>query len=317
MIKGVSVVSKIPVIIDTDPGVDDFLALMLAKSSDKLDIRGVCAVGGNQVLEKTAKNALEIAELIGLDAPVAKGAAKALNMPMQNAGEVHGDSGVGNVKLPKATRDFDKRYAWDLMYDEAKKLNGQLEIIAVGPLTNVAIALLKYPDIHQYINRIVLMGGSATTGNRMPYSEFNIWGDSMAADIVFKSGIDIVMVGLNATHQTMLMREDIDELKAIPSKYSDEIGTLLDGMYEVYRGFGHKGAVVHDALAVSYVINEDVLKCKDYYVAIETRSALNYGRTVVDLDNSHRDKENNASVAMEVDVELFKNMMKDMVRYYK
>ncbi len=307
---------KIPVIIDTDPGVDDFLALMLANSSDKLDIRGVCAVGGNQVLEKTANNALQIASLIDLDAPVAKGAAKALDRPMENAGYVHGDSGIGSVVLPKANRDFDSRYAWDLLYDEAKALKGELEVIAVGPLTNIAIALLKYPDIHHYIKRIVLMGGSATTGNRMPYSEFNIWGDPIAADIVFKSGIDLVMVGLNATHQTMLDENDIAQLKEIPSKFGQEIGDLLDGLLEVYKGFGHKGAVIHDALAVAYLINEKVLECNDYYVAIETRSKLNYGRTVVDIDNSHRDKANNASVAMKVDVDLFKEMMKDMVKSY-
>ena len=307
---------KIPVIIDTDPGVDDFLALTLANTSDKLDIRGICAVGGNQILEKTAQNALDIAKLIGLDVPVAKGAEKALNMPMENAGHVHGDSGIGNVVLEKSTKEFDKRYAWDMMYDEARLNEGELEIIAVGPLTNVAIALLKYPDIHKYIKRIVLMGGSATIGNRMPYSEFNIWGDPLAADIVFKSGIKIVMVGLNATHQTMLSEEEIEEIKKIPSRLSKEIGSLLDSMLEVYRGFGHKGPVIHDALAVAYVMNEDVLSCKDYYVAIETRSRLNYGRTVVDIDNSHRDKAKNASVAMGVDVDLFKKMIKDMVAYY-
>lgn len=307
---------KIPVIIDTDPGVDDFLALMLANSSDKLDIRGVCAVGGNQILEKTSKNALDIAEFIGLEAPIAKGAAKALNRPMENASQVHGDSGIGDVILPSSTKNFDTRYAWDLIYDEAKILEGRLQIIAVGPLTNIAIALLKYPDLHKMIDRIVLMGGSATTGNRMPYSEFNIWGDPMAADIVFKSRIDIVMVGLNATHQTMLNEDDIEKLKKVPSKFSDEIGSLLDGMLKVYKGFGHEGAVIHDALAVAYVINEDVLECRDYYVAIETRSGLNYGRTVVDIDNSHRDRANNTSVAMEVDVALFKKMIEDMVMYY-
>ena len=308
---------KIPVIIDTDPGVDDFLALMLAKSSDRLDIKGICAVGGNQTLEITSRNAIDIADAIKIDAPVAKGAAKPLNHTIETAGHVHGESGIGNVKLPKSTREFDKRYAWDLMYDVARENSGKLEIIAIGPLTNVAIALLKYPDIHQHIKRIVIMGGSAGKGNRTPYAEFNIWGDPFAADIVFKSHIPVVMVGLNATHQTMLDEKDIEELNAIPSSMSEEINTLLTGMLEVYRGFGHAGAVIHDALTIAYVINEDVLKCNDYYVAVETREGLNYGRTVVDLDNSHRDKEKNVSVAMEVNFEMFKDMMKEMVAYYK
>lgn len=307
---------KIPVIIDTDPGVDDFLAIMLARSSKKLDIKGICAVGGNQTLELTSRNAIDIAEAIKLDAPVAKGAAKPLNHTIETAGHVHGESGIGDVVLPKATRDFDERYAWDLMYDEAKKNSGKLEIIAIGPLTNVAIALLKYPDIHQHIKRIVIMGGSTGVGNRTPYAEFNIWGDPFAADIVFKSEIPLVMVGLNATHQTMLNENDIEELKKIPSYLSDEIDKLLTGMLRVYKGFGHEGAVIHDALTIAYVMNEDVLECKDYYVAIETREGLNYGRTVVDLDNSHRDKKKNASVAMNVNVDMFKEMMKEMIKFY-
>lgn len=309
--------SKIPVIIDSDPGIDDLFAIMLANSSKLLDIKAVTAVAGNQTLDKTAQNALDIKKYLNMNCKIAKGASKPLNIELNTAGYVHGESGLGNISLERNFESFDERYAWDVIYDEAKKSEGKLKLIAIGPLTNIAIAILKYPNLKEYLDNIVIMGGSCFKGNVSAYSEFNIWCDPFAADVVFKSEIPITMVGLDVTMHALLYDEDIDTLNSIKSKLSNEVEKLLLYLKDIYTRFDVKGIALHDALSVAYVLNNEVLECKDYYVTIETRGKLNSGRTVVDLDNSHRDKKSNVSVAIDVNREMFINMLKDMFLYYK
>lgn len=304
--------SKIPVIIDTDPGIDDFLAIMLAKSSAKLDIRAITAVCGNQTLEKTSKNALDIANLLDIDVAVAKGAQTPLDRELYTAGDVHGENGIGNIYLEASSKEFDNRYAWDLIYDEAKKENGNLEIIAIGPLTNIAIAVLKYPELVNMVKRLTIMGGSASSGNRTEHAEFNIWADPLAADIVFKSGFNMVMVGLDVTRKTLLSEENIEEIKAIKSEHIDIIGSLLDEMFKRYKKLGNPGVVIHDALAVAYVIDESCLELKNCQVSIESRDEIRIGKTIVDLEG----KDKNMAVAFEVDFNLFKDLFEKMPLYY-
>ena len=308
---------KIPVILDTDPGVDDFMAIMLANSSDRLDIKAVTVVAGNQTLKKTSKNALDIASFLNMKTRIAKGAEKPVNKEIEIADEVHGESGIGSVVLPDGNLEFDSDYAWDVMYQEAVKAEGKLQIIAVGPLTNVAVAILKYRDLKKYVDRIVLMGGSTDYGNNGVYSEFNIWEDSFAADIVFKSEIPVTMVGLNVTMNTVLTESHIKELKSIKSAVSKEAGELLDSMSRFYRSLGRDFIPLHDALAVAGVISPSLLECRDYYVAVETRRGLNEGRTVVDIDRSHRDRLPNASVAVKGNTEMFVDMLRKMLEYYQ
>lgn len=304
--------SKIPVIIDTDPGIDDFLAIMLAKSSAKLDIRAITAVCGNQTLEKTSKNALDIANLLDINVAVAKGAQTPLDRELYTAGDVHGENGIGNIYLEASSKEFDNRYAWDLIYDEAKKENGNLEIIAIGPLTNIAIAVLKYPELVNMVKRLTIMGGSASSGNRTEHAEFNIWADPLAADIVFKSGFNMVMVGLDVTRKTLLSEENIEEIKAVKSEHIDIIGSLLDEMFKRYKKLGNPGVVIHDALAVAYVIDESCLELKNCQVSIESRDEIRIGKTIVDLEG----KDKNVAVAFEVDFNLFKNLFEKMPLYY-
>ncbi len=304
--------SKIPVIIDTDPGIDDFLAIMLAKSSAKLDIRAITAVCGNQTLEKTSKNALDIANLLDINVAVAKGAQTPLDRELYTAGDVHGENGIGNIYLEASSKEFDNRYAWDLIYDEAKKENGNLEIIAIGPLTNIAIAVLKYPELVNMVKRLTIMGGSASSGNRTEYAEFNIWADPLAADIVFKSGFNMVMVGLDVTRKTLLSEENIEEIKAVKSEHIDIIGSLLDEMFKRYKKLGNPGVVIHDALAVAYLIDESCLELKNCQVSIESRDEIRIGKTIVDLEG----KDKNVAVAFEVDFNLFKDLFEKMPLYY-
>jgi len=306
--------NRIPVVIDTDPGIDDFFAMMLAASSPALQVEAVTAVAGNQTLDTTAKNALDIAARLGLGCPVARGADRPLNIPLRTAGYIHGENGLGNLRLPAHDKQYAPGYAWDMIYQKAVEHGGALQVIALGPLTNIAIALLKYPDLHERISRIVLMGGSTETGNKTPYGEFNLVVDPLAADIVFKSGVPLVMVGLNVTMAARFSREELRCITGSSAPIAAECAAALDFLFGAYeKVMGTQEVALHDALAAAYVINPAVLGCKDLYVAVETRSPLNAGRTVVDLEKK-KDCPPNCSVALEVSAPLFLEMLGDMMR---
>lgn len=308
---------RIPVIIDTDPGIDDFFALMLANSSDKLDIKAITSVAGNQKWEIVTKNALDIASYFHMNCEVAKGAEKPLNIEPQTAGHIHGENGLGNLVLNAEKKSLSPDYAWDVIYKNAVAEKGKLEIIAIGPLTNVAIALLKYPDLHKLIHRVVIMGGSSDIGNSSPYGEFNAVADPLAAKIVFRSGMPLVMVGWNATMKSKLTPEDLDQLKAIDTPYTKDCSFLWDFVLKAYRGFGRDYIVLSDALAVAYAIDPSVMECKDYYVAVETASSLNLGRTVVDFDHVCKDKPVNCSVGIEVNNTVYLDILRKMMTHYR
>ncbi len=302
---------KIPVIIDTDPGIDDLMALMVAAASDKLDIRAITTVSGNVSLETTTQNALDISDIFNIDAPVAKGASKPLLEEKEFAEHVHGANGLGNVALPKSNKTVHKDYAWDLIYQEAKKNPNELVLIPIGPLTNIATAILKYPDLKDYVKEIVFMGGSATDGNVTPYAEFNIYVDPIAADIVFKSGIKTTMVGLNVTMNSKITKQEAQEIADCSSKYNSELKQLMGKIFDFYETIGLDTIAIHDALTVSYVIDKSLLTCEKYYTTVETISPLTVGKTIVDLENSHRDKEKNMYVAIDSDPAKFRVMLKE------
>jgi pyrimidine-specific ribonucleoside hydrolase len=311
-------VERIPVIIDTDPGIDDFFALMLANSSDKLDIKAVTSVAGNQKAEIVTKNALDIASYFHMDCEVAKGAEQPLNTPPHTAGHIHGENGLGNLVLKtEKKKALSPDYAWDVIYKHAVKENGRLEIIAIGPLTNIAIALLKYPDLHKLIHRIVIMGGTSDIGNISPYGEFNAVADPLAAKIVFRSGTPLVMVGWNATMKSRLTPDNLEQLKAIDTPYTKDCSFLWDFVLKAYRSSDRDYIVLSDALAVAYVLDPSVMECKDYYVAVETASSLNMGRTVVDFDHVCKDKPLNCSVGVEVNHAAYLNLLKEMMNHYR
>lgn len=307
---------KTPVVIDTDPGIDDFFAIMLANSSEKLDIKAITTVAGNQTSERVTKNALDIAEYFNIKAAIAKGAEKPLNIPLVTAENIHGENGLGNLQLKASSKIILQDYAWDVIYQQAVEAKGKLEIIAIGPLTNVAIALLKYPKLSRLISRIVLMGGTSEVGNVSPYVEFNTGVDPFAADIVFKSKVPLVMVGWNVALPSGLNEEEVRALTAIETPYTKDCATLLNFLREVNHQYGRDTIPLSDALAVAYVINPEVLKCSDCYVVIETRSSLNMGRTVVDFNGTCKDMPANCSVGIGTNKAVYFDMLVQMMYYY-
>ena len=203
---------QIPIWIDCDTGTDDTVAIMLAHALPELQIVGLSAVAGNSLLCNTFPNTRRVVHLLGADYPVYPGAERPLVREPHVAGAFHGENGLGNVQLPLPDTAPEQTPAWDALYAAAKRMPGELRLVATGPLTNVAIALTKYPDLHGLLHSIALMGGAAVGGNVTPAAEFNIYDDPDAAQIVFKSGVPLVMCGLDVTMQAELSPADCDEM---------------------------------------------------------------------------------------------------------
>ena len=313
---------KIPVIIDCDPGVDDSYAIALAASNPEFEIVALTAVEGNVPASMTCHNCMGLREALGIvNAKVAYGAERPIEKAYSGlSAAVHGEGGVGGIQFPEFELEPDPREAWDLIYDEAVRLNGELVLFAVGPLTNIAIALRKYPDLPKYIKKFVLMGGGTygnvrASGGR---AEFNIWVDPLAAKEVFEK-LEVWMIGLNATMASAINAQDFDEMLDITSRGNSRecrfIHELTEFSKENSIGRGRDNNVIHDALAVATQMDPAVVEFEKYYVYVEDGEAENNGETVIDLDRTSG-KEPNCWVAMKVDQPRFAGMIKDMCRYY-
>jgi inosine-uridine nucleoside N-ribohydrolase len=275
------------VILDCDPGHDDAIALLLALASPEIELLGVTTVSGNQTLEKTTANAIRVLDHVGRpDVPVAAGAPRPLVRERHVAADVHGESGLDGPDLPPASRPPAPAHAIDWIADTLERSAEPVTLIAVGPLTNVALLLARYPGIESRLERIVLMGGAIGEGNVTPAAEFNIWADPEAAHRVFQSGLDLTMVGLDVTHQALITPAHIERLAAAgrPGKLVAD----LYGFYAAYhrRSYGWDGAPVHDAVAVAHVIDGTLLTTEHCGVEVDTGPELSRGRTNVDLRHS-------------------------------
>lgn len=288
------------VILDCDPGHDDALAILLA--AQRLDLRAITTVAGNQTLAKTTVNARRMCTVAGItDVPIAAGADRPLAQEPLYAGEIHGDSGLDGPSFPPPVVEVDERGAYRLASDV---LAEPTTIIATGPLTNVA-ALVG----HKNIERIVLMGGSTGRGNMAPLAEFNILADPEAADVVFRSGVPITMCGLDVTHQALATPEVLGRIEAIGTPLARVCHELLTYFSDAYRTyFGFESPPVHDPVAVAAVIDPTVITARPLNVEIELTGTYTRGATVVDLDRVTGRKPN-ALVATGVDVARFWDLM--------
>ena len=292
----------IPVIIDCDPGHDDAIALLLALASPELEVIGITTVAGNVTLEKTTKNALKVLELAGrTEVPVAAGAARPLFRELRTATDVHGESGLDGPVLPEPAIQPLPIHAVDFLGDKILGSPEPLTLIPIGPLTNIAALLNRYPEVIGHIERIVLMGGAINTGNVTPAAEFNIYVDPEAAHRVFHSGLDVTMVGLEVTHQALLNGVHAERLRST-GPIGKFVAELLDFFLANYpRHFDREaGAPIHDAVAIAHLIWPYLMQTEETFVTVETQSELNRGRTVV--DRWHVTGENtNAHVGIELD----------------
>ena len=293
------------ILIDCDPGHDDMVAIMLALASPELELAGITTVAGNQTGEKTFRNALRTLTLIGrTDIPVARGADRPLLRPQTVAPEIHGVSGLDGAPLPEPGFAGSPRHAVDVIIETVMKSREPITLVPTGPLTNVALALLKEPALASRVERIVLMGGAVHDSNISPAAEFNIFVDPEAAQVVFRCGAPIVMVGLDVTNKARLSFDDIDEMASWNGRVSRVVAPLLRFFANTnHEVFGFPGAPLHDALAVAHLVKPDVIRTKKMNVEIETAGEFTRGRTVADVYGISG-RAVNAEVALVVDLSL-------------
>ncbi len=303
------------IILDCDPGHDDMMAIMLAYSNEEIDLIGVTTVAGNQIGEKTFINALKTLSLINAkEVKVARGFDKPILRELVTAPKIHGVSGLDGANLPEISVDPLKVHAVDFIIETLLNSKEKIYLVPVGPLTNIAISMIKEPRIKEKIEKIVLMGGAFFDSNITPSAEFNIVVDPEAAKIVFNSKVPIVMVGLDVTNKALFTLEDIEEIEKMNGKVSGVVASLLKFFLNANKEFfGFNGAPLHDALAVSYLIDESILKLKEFHVDIEITGELTRGRTVVDVYGV-TGKEKNVQVAVDLDLRKFKNLIFEMLR---
>jgi inosine-uridine nucleoside N-ribohydrolase len=295
-----------PLVLDCDPGHDDAIALLLALASPEVDVLGVTTVHGNQTLDKTTDNALRVLELVGRsDVPVARGADRPLARELHVAAHVHGDSGLDGPELPPATTAPVAQRAVDFLLEH---VDPDVVLVAVGPLTNVALAL----DEGLQPQRIVLMGGAIGEGNMTPAAEFNIWADPEAAQRVFHAGLPVTMVGLDVTHRALLTPEWGERFRA-----AGRVGSFVADLVEFFkryhaRTYGWDGAPIHDAVALAQAFRPGVVATEHVNVEVELESELCRGRTVV--DRWHRtERPPNADVAVDIDGDAFLELLLERI----
>ncbi|HLX75372.1 MAG TPA: nucleoside hydrolase [Terriglobales bacterium] len=270
------------VIIDTDPGVDDALALLLAMRSPELKIEGITPVAGNVPLKLTLPNALRMVEVAGrAEIPVAAGAREPLVRRLVTAAYAHGENGLGGAEFPEPKIKPIPESAADFIRRTVRKYPGEVTLITIGPLTNVGVALRGDPELAAMVRNLVMMGGSLSGGNITPAAEFNVYVDPEAARIVFQSGLPITMVGLDVTRKTTLTEEHVRRLEAAQNPVSQAAAKIGRNVLEHNRKEGFLvGPNMHDPLAVASFINPQLLKYEDYYVDVETEGELTAGATL-------------------------------------
>ena len=315
---------KRKVIIDTDPGTDDAMAIYLALNSPELQVEAITAVPGNVVAKQSLENALKLVSVAGrCDIPVAAGAQHPLNQKTYTATYWHGKNGLADIELPPSKCKVDPRFAADLIIELVHKYPHQITLIPIGPLTNIALAVSKDPSIAGLVKDIVIMGGSLNGGNVDGAAEANIFGDPEAAQIVFNAGWMVTMVGSDVGERTLMTRKHLSELEAGHGPQNDVVTKIARFYIERSEKNGWPGAAMYDPLAVSVVIDPALVTLKDMHVDIETKGEFTRGETVANRMGSYENNvlhgdhyeidgvvpvPNNARVALSSDSERFLQM---------
>ena len=303
--------SKINVWIDCDPGIDDAIALAAAAASqDALHIHGISTVAGNQTIERVTNNALALSSFLKLDVPVVRGAEGPLTRAKEDAGHVHGETGLGNTVLPKTEKQAEKGNTFQLIRDAIMNLpeDEKMTLVPVGPLTNIALLLKVYPEVNTRIKEIVLMGGG-TFGNRTPTAEFNIWGDPEAAKIVFDSDLPIVMCGLDVTHKSGLDRNQVEAMFTSQNEVQKAFGDMLKFYFDSPAYINSDLVHIHDAVAVIYVTNPEIFKGIQVSVDVDCTDDINRGMTVCDLRKTAPEAGRNVTLLNDIDLTAFQNIL--------
>ena len=295
------------IIYDTDPGIDDALGLLLLAASPEIDLLAITVTHGNTSQEKCLNNALKLVELTGITkVPVARGAEEPLVKELSVAEETHGEGGLGYAILPKSAISPCSELAHDLIIRVVRENPGEVTLLCVGPMTNIALAFLKAPEIVSKVRRIVSMGGAIHyPGNVTPQAEYNVFCDPEAFEIVLKSGIDFTLVPLDVTYQCILTADHLEKITEARSEIRNFIFDSTRFYMEFHEDYqGIKGCAINDPLAAAILLDPTLVKNRDYYLTIELTSPTSKAKTIADHYGLLKSAPN-AKVSMEVDVERF------------
>ncbi len=294
---------KINIILDSDPGVDDAITLLYATQCDKFNIQLIATEGGNSPIENITANALHLVELLGADIPVVQGAKNPLKREAVYAKKQQGKFGLGNYSFNKKKLKNKpiEGEACDVIYETLKSNKEKFTIVSIGPMTNLAKMLQKYPDCKKYIKQIVFESGTKEKIYGKPYKSFNVGYDPEAAEIVFKSGVKLVMVPMELGHFAYLDKNDIKFFKK-----ANKIGKIYTKMFKGYSDYhvGKLGAAVHDVCTVYYLAHPEYIKTEQAYIELKyytNPDGTNFG--YIDTDFT---KKPNATICVDLDISMFK-----------
>ncbi|CAD2081604.1 hypothetical protein GCM10007275_20370 [Jeotgalicoccus coquinae] len=304
------------VILDCDPGHDDAISIIIAASGvGDLNILGITTVAGNVEVEKNTINTLKICELLGLDVPVVQGARRPLVKESEIAPEIHGETGMDGPVLPDPQMQVTGGHAVDFIIEQVMNSSGPVTLVPTGPLTNIAMALIKEPRIIENIDEIVLMGGG-TFGNWTPAAEFNIFVDAEAAKVVYESNVPVTMFGLDVTHQVIATDDIIERVSKIDNRIAVFVKELLIFFGETYKNhFGFNGGPIHDACTTMYLLKPELFKTEYLNVTVETKGEYSYGMTVIDT-LSVTGREPNTNVALGVNQDGFWILFEEILKSF-
>jgi inosine-uridine nucleoside N-ribohydrolase len=269
------------VIIDTDPGTDDAMAIMLALNSPELDVKALTVVPGNVTAQQGLENALKLVSLAGrCDIPVAAGAQHPIFQKLITAELWHGKNGFGNVELPTSKCKVDPRFGPDLIIELVHRYPHEITLLPVGPETNIALAILKDPSIVPLVQEVIVMGGSISGGNVNAAAEANIYGDPEAAQIVFQAGWPLTMVGLDVGNKTLFAPRELEQLERTHGPLNDFAVGIMKYLIEISQKYGSAGAAMYDPLAIGVAIDRSIVRTQSLHVDVETRGDYTRGETV-------------------------------------
>lgn len=304
-----------PLVIDCDPGHDDAVALLLAVGSPEVDLRAVTTIFGNCSVEDATRNALQVLTLAGvLDVPVAKGAAGSLDGESTLGNYVHGVSGLDGPPMPEPAFELESVGAVELLRRVIESSDEPITVAATGPITNVALLLLDFPEVKNGIREVIFMGGSTERGNHTPTAEFNTYADPEALDVVLRSGLTVRMVGLNLTHQALATPAVVDRMAGMDHVVGQTCAAWMGFFGASYnRVWEFDAPPVHDPCTVAALIDPAVIDWREAFVAVELGGRWTRGTTVVDLHHRYPEQRPNTQVAMTLDADRYWDLVIDAV----
>ncbi len=309
--------NKRKIILDCDPGHDDAIAMMMAARHPAIALLGITIVAGNQTLDKTLPNGLHVCQQLGLDDVKVYGG---MGMPIVReqitAAYIHGESGLDGPVFGPLTKQAEAQHAVNFIIDTLMNSDGDVTLVPVGPLSNIAVAMRMEPRIIPKIQEIVLMGGAYGLGNTTAAAEFNLLADPEAGAVVFRSGAPITMMGLDLTEQAQCYPAIIERMEAVGNVAGTLFGDIMRFVLGTQKAaYGFEGSPLHDSTCVAYLIDPNCIQFKEMHVDVDIKSELCYGRTVCDYFNCSG-KPSNTKVAITLDAPRFWDIVEECVRLY-